>query len=169
MQASFEIARLTEESGLSKTIAALQFAFWGPLTGYDSVADYEQFLCRAARSRQLPQVLVARGGTTLLGSVNLLASEMTMRPALSPWMAQLFVPAGERSRGVGSALIDAALARTAELGYRQLYLYTSGTLPGYYASRGWQAVEELEYLGKTRVVMAYELPHHSGQGTIKRR
>ncbi|WP_143270199.1 hypothetical protein [Bradyrhizobium sp. Ghvi] len=28
---SFEIAPLTEQSGLSKTIAALQFAFWGPL------------------------------------------------------------------------------------------------------------------------------------------
>ncbi|MBR0957656.1 GNAT family N-acetyltransferase [Bradyrhizobium japonicum] len=158
MPAFFEIARLTEESGLSKTIAALQFAFWGPLTGYDSAANYEQFLSRAACSRQLPEVLVARRGTTYLGSVNLLASEMTTRPALSPWMAQLFVPATERSRGIGNALIDAAVARTAELGYRRLYLYTSGTLPGYYASRGWQPIEELEYLGKTRVIMAYELP-----------
>lgn len=92
-----------------------------------------------------------------VGSVNLLASEMTIRPSLSPWMAQLFVPGTERSRGIGSALIDAAVARTAELGYRRLYLYTSGTLPGYYASRRWQLVEELEYLGKMRTVMAFDL------------
>ncbi|MDF0498685.1 hypothetical protein [Bradyrhizobium yuanmingense] len=40
-------------------------------------------------------------------------------------------------------------------------------MPGYYAARGWQPIEELEYLGKMRVIMAYELPHHSDQGTIK--
>jgi len=152
-----EIARLTAESALSKTIAAVQFAVWGPLTGYGSATDYEQFLCRAARSRHLPEVLVARRGTTFVGSVNLLASEMTIRPALSPWMAQLFVPGGQRSQGVGKALIDAAVARAAELGYPRLYLYTSGTLPGYYASRRWRSIEELEYLGKMRVVMAYDL------------
>jgi hypothetical protein len=153
----FEIARLTEEAGLSKTIAAPQFAFWGPMTGYGSAADYEQFLRSAARSCQLPEVLLARRGTTFLGSVNLLASEMTIRPALSPWMAQLFVPGTEPSRGVGSALIDAAVARTAELGYLRRYLYTSGTLPSYYASRRWQPIEEIEYLGKTRVIMVYDL------------
>ena len=106
----------------------------------------------------MPEVLIARRGTNFLGSVNLLATEMTIRPALSPWMAQLFVPATERSRGVGNALIDAAVARTAELGYRRLYLYTSGTLPAYYASRRWQPTEELDYLGKTRVIMTYDLP-----------
>lgn len=152
-----EIARLTEEIGLARTIAALQFAFWGPLTGHSSAADYEQFLCGAARSRQLPEVLVARRGTMFVGSVNLLASEMTIRSALSPWMAQLFVPGTERSRGIGSALIDAAVARTAELGYRRLYLFTSGTLPGYYASRRWQPIEEVEYHGKMRTVMAFDL------------
>lgn len=152
-----KIARLTEETGLARTIAALQFAFWGPLTGHSSAADYEQFLRGVTRSHRLPEVLVARRGTVFVGSVNLLASEMTIRSALSPWMAQLFVPGTERSQGIGSALIDAAVVRTAELGYRRLFLYTSGTLPAYYASRGWQPIEELEYLGKTRVIMAYDL------------
>jgi len=154
---ALEIARLTADSRLPKTIAALQFALWGPLTGYVSAADYVQFLRRTTGSHQLPEVLVARRGTNFAGSVNLLASEMTIRPALSPWMAQLFVPGTERSQGIGSALVDAAIARAAELGYRRLYLYTSGTLPGYYASRGWQPVEELEYLGKMRTVMAFDL------------
>jgi len=154
---SCKIEHLTEESGTAAAIAALQFALWGPLTGYDSAAEYEQFLGRAARSRQLPTVLIARRGTTLLGSVNLLASEMTIRPALSPWLAQLFVIGAERGRGVGTVLVDAAIARAAELGYRRLYLYTSGTLPGYYASRCWQTIEELEYLGKMRTVMAFDL------------
>ena len=155
---SLEIEHLTIESGLPATIAALQFTFWGPLTGYGSVADYERFLCSAARSRQLPTVLVARRGTTLLGSVNLLASEMTIRPALSRWMAQLFVVDSERGRSIGSALIGASVAHVAELGYRRVHLYTSGTLPAYYAALGWKPIEEVEYLGKLRTIMAFDLP-----------
>src|SRR5215475_8992668 len=133
---SLQIEDLTLESGLPATIAALQFALWGRLTGHGSAEEYEQFLCGATRSPQLPAVLVARRGGTFLGSVNLLVHEMTIRPELSPWMAQLFVLGVERSRGVGSALIGASLARAARLGFRRLHLYTSGTLPAYYASLG---------------------------------
>ncbi len=139
-------------------IAALQFAFWGASTGYRSAADYEQFLRGIPGSRQLPTVLVARRGTTFLGSVNLLACEMTIRPALSPWMAQLFVAGSERGHGVGRALIDAGIALVGQLGFRRLHLYTSGTLPGYYAALGWIPVEDVEYLGKMRTIMAFDLP-----------
>ena len=156
--ASLEIEPLTIEPGLPATIAALQFTFWGPLTGYGSAADYEQFLCSAARSRQLPIVLVARRGATFLGSVNLLACEMTVRPALSPWMAQLFVVDSERGRGVGNALTGASISRLAELRFRRVHLYTSGTLPAYYAALGWKPIEEVEYLGKSRTIMARDLP-----------
>jgi GNAT superfamily N-acetyltransferase len=155
---SLEIEPLTIESGLPATIAALQFTFWGALTGYGSTADYEKFRCSAARSRQLPTVLVARRGPMFLGSVNLLAREMTIRPALSPWMAQLFVVDSERGRGVGNALTEALIARAAELGFWRVHLYTSGTLPAYYAALGWKPIEEVEYLGKMRTIMVFDLP-----------
>ena len=152
-----EIERLAAESGLAATIAALQFKFWGPLTGCNSMEEYERFLCDAARSGPLPAVLVARRGSRFLGSVNLLISEMTIRPALSPWMAQLFVADEARSRGVGNALVGAAVAHAAGLGFRRIHLYTSGTLTSYYAMLGWKQMEEVEYLGKVRTVMAFDL------------
>ena len=154
---SFEIKRLTDDSSLPASIAKLQFEFWGPLTGHSSADEYEQFLREAARSTKLPAVLIAVHGATFLGSVNLLASEMTTRCALSPWMAQLFVVNSERSRGVGNALVNASIDHAAKLGFRRTYLYTSGTLPAYYASLGWQAIEEIEYLGKMRTIMTFEL------------
>ena len=155
---SFDIRRLTDDSTLPASIARLQFEFWGPLTGYRSADAYEQFLCKAVRSPDLPAVLVAMDGGTFLGSVNLLASEMTTRPTLSPWMAQLFVVDSERGRGVGNALVSASIDHAGKLGFRRTYLYTSGTLPAYYASLGWQAIEEVEYLGKMRTIMTFELP-----------
>ncbi|NOJ43410.1 GNAT family N-acetyltransferase [Bradyrhizobium australiense] len=154
---SLEIERLAAGSGLATTIASLQFKFWGPLTGYNSLEEYERFLCGAAPSGPLPAVLVARRGPRFLGSVNLLISEMKIRPALSPWMAQLFVTDDARSQGVGNALVDAAVTHAADLGFRRIHLYTSGTLPSYYAMLGWKQIEEVEYLGKVRTVMAFEL------------
>jgi predicted N-acetyltransferase YhbS len=154
---NLEIAHLTVESGLAATIAALQFKFWGPLTGYNSIDEYERFLLSVARSGSLPTVLVARRGSRFAGSVNLLVSEMRIRPALSPWMAQLFVTDEARSRGIGNALVGAAVDHAAGLGFRRIYLYTSGTLPTYYTLLGWKQIEEVEYLGKVRTVMALDL------------
>ena len=72
-------------------------------------------------------------------------------------MAQLFVVSSERGRGVGNALVSASIDHAAVLGFRRTYLYTSGTLPAYYASLGWRPIEEVEYLGKMRTIMTFEL------------
>src|ERR1700761_3943487 len=100
-----EIGGLTAESDLPAMIAALQFAAWGRSTGYGSADEYERFLRDAAGSNLLPAVLVARRSGQFVGSVNLLRHEMTTRPSLSPWLAQLFVIDEERRRGVGSKLV----------------------------------------------------------------
>jgi predicted N-acetyltransferase YhbS len=153
-----EIQALMLEQDLPAKIAAMQFANWGRSTGFGSVEEYERFLRDAARSRHLPAVLVARRGEKFLGSVNLLAHEMTTRPMLSPWLAQLFVISEERGGGVGRALVRACLARFAELGFSRVHLYTAAatTLPAYYAALGWSTIEETEYLGKLRAVMAFD-------------
>ena len=126
------------------------------MTGYRSAVDYECFLRRAAISSALPAVLIAMRNDDFIGSVNLLENEMPIRPELSPWMGQLFVIDGERDRGVGRILVDAAIAHAATLGYRRLHLFTSGTLPQFYNSLGWKPLETIEYLGKLRSVMVYE-------------
>jgi N-acetylglutamate synthase-like GNAT family acetyltransferase len=80
---------------------------------------------------------------------------MKSRPALTPWLAQLFVAPDARCGGVGAALVTAAIAHAGRCGFSKLYLYTSGTLPRYYARLGWDELEWIEYLGKERVVMQY--------------
>jgi predicted N-acetyltransferase YhbS len=154
-----EIEGLTLEQGLPSMIAAMQFANCGRSTGFNSPEEYERFLCDAVHSRDLPTVLVARRGGKFLGSVNLLVHEMTTRPTRSPWLAQLFVIAEERGRGVGAALVRACLTRFAELGFSRVHLYTASatTLPAYYTALGWKTIEETEYLGKLRAVMAFDL------------
>jgi len=92
-----------------------------------------------------------------LGSVNLLTNEMAVRPQFTPWLGQLFVSESQRSRGVGATLIDAAASYVEQLGYRQLFLFTSGTLPDYYRNRGWSDVEDVAYLGQVRTIMRLKI------------
>jgi hypothetical protein len=44
------------------------------------------------------------------------------------------------------------------LGFRRVHLYTSGTLPEYYSALGWKPIEQVEYLGKPRTIMAFDAP-----------
>jgi GNAT superfamily N-acetyltransferase len=82
---------------------------------------------------------------------------MTIRPQFTPWMGQLFVAENHRSLGVAAALVDAAAAYVGRLGYDRLFLFTSGTLPHYYRSRGWSDVEDVTYLGKARTIMCLQI------------
>jgi GNAT superfamily N-acetyltransferase len=138
-------------------IAAGQFAYWGPLTGHSSQSSYEQFLQQAARSAALPRVLIASSCGVLQGSVNVMMNEMPIRPQFTPWMGQLFVAASQRSRGIAATLVDAAACYAEQLGYHQLFLFTSGTLPHYYRSRGWIDLEDVTYLGKVRTIMRRDI------------
>ena len=134
-------------------LARWHYNEWGPLTGADSLDGYVAFLTEAAASRMVPSVLVAVAHGELLGSANLVASDLPPRSELTPWLAQLFVGPTRRRDGVGAALVRAVLQRARECGYERVYLYTSGTLPQYYRRLGWRVIERVVYLQRERTVM----------------
>jgi hypothetical protein len=57
----------------------------------------------------------------------------------------------------GTILLNAAISYVESLGYNQLFLYTSGTLPNYYRKRGWTEIEDVTYLGKVRTIMRFDI------------
>ena len=139
------------------TLSEAQFELWGPLTGRNTLEEYRKLLHFAAKSESLPTTLVAVENATVLGSVNVLENDLPLRPDIAPWLAQLFVCPNFRGRDAGALLIAGAIAEARKLNRSILFLYTSGTLPNYYEKLGWSRMEEIAYLGKRRVIMAYEI------------
>lgn len=142
-------------------LSQAQFELWGPLTGRNTLSEYRELLYLAAESESLPTTLVAVENATVLGSVNILENDLPLRPDIAPWLAQLFVFPSFRRRGAGAVLIAGAIAEARKLNRPILYLYTSGTLPNYYEKLGWSRMEEIAYLGKRRVIMAYPIHKRS--------
>jgi len=148
-------------------LARWHYDQWGPLTGTNSFDEYVTLLTEGAASRTVPSILVAVSDGELLGSANLVRSDLPLRPEMTPWLAQLFVEPGRRRDGVGAALVHAVLQRARQCGYRRVYLYTSGTLPQYYSRTGWRIVERLEYLGRERTVMSYDIESTQDENSIR--
>jgi predicted N-acetyltransferase YhbS len=138
-------------------LAQWHFKQWGDLTGALTESGYEALLFRHASTQEIPLTLVAVEKYKLLGSVNIVECDMSARSELKPWLAQLYVHPRERRRGIGSTLVDAAVARTRKLGFDYLYLFTSGTLPSFYERIGWTTRETVHYKGKDRTVMETKL------------
>jgi len=152
-----DVDHLAQHPDCIEMIARWHFDQWGALTGAATLEEYVPILATHAKSSTIPAVLVAREGTKPLGSVSLIECDMTIRPDLSPWLAQLFVVPVQRRRGIGAALVEATLAHARDCGLRRVYLYTSGTLPDYYERLGWTLHERVEYLGKLRTVMQHDV------------
>ena len=86
-----------------------------------------------------------------------LGQSRAVRPAGAPGPDALAGPAlrGARAPAAGNrgGVVGAALDRAGACGHDRVYLFTSGTLPAYYARLGWRTLEQLSYLGKERTVM----------------
>lgn len=59
---------------------------------------------------------------------------------------------GRRRRGVGSALLEAAVREAKRLGIDSLFLFTD-TSEALYAKHGWQAIESCLYRNREVVIM----------------
>ena len=151
------IENLQRHTGSIEDLSLTHFDLWGPLTSQNTLEGYQSLLERAVAADGLPSTLVAEENGAILGSVNVLNSDLPIRSDLTPWLAQLFVFPEYRHQGIGSLLVDAAISEARRLRHSAIYLYTSGTLPKYYKGLGWSRLDEVEYLDKLRVIMAYNI------------
>ena len=121
------------------TLAAWHHAQWGHLYSHwtkgVAAAELED---HALRTSGLPTSLLAFEGEELLGSVSLVFEDAPeLQEHGSPWLASLYVKPEARGRGIGAALVRAALARAAEEGVGELFLFTPEH-KDFYARLGWR-------------------------------
>ena len=127
--------------GQVATLAAWHHAQWGHLYSHWTfevcLAELDE---HATRAEGLPTTLLAFEGEDLLGSVSLVFEDAPeLQEHGSPWLASLYVKPEARGRGVGAQLARAAVARAAEEGVGELFLFTPEHRE-FYARLGWNEI-----------------------------
>ncbi len=131
-------------------------AEWGYYHERDSVERRFGELSGRLRDDGIPLTFVALEQGEPIGTASLTADDMETRPELKPWLASVLVTPTARGRGVGSALVQAVVAKAAELGYRILYLYTEDQM-ALYARLGWELHERTSYYSHDVTIMRIAL------------
>jgi GNAT superfamily N-acetyltransferase len=129
---------------------------WGHLRPAETLEMRTARLEAFSGRGQVPSVVVACEGNTLLGAAMLVAHDMDTRPQWSPWLAGVVVAPESRRLGIRAVLVERVSAEARNLGFPRLYLYTFST-EEYYTRLGWRFVENTIYLGAHVTVMSIEL------------
>ena len=128
-------------------LASWHHAQWGHLYAHWTLEVAAAELADHATRRTIPTTLVAVEGGLLLGSVSLVLEDA---PEFcghgSPWLASLYVRPEARGRGLGAALVQAAVAHAATLGVDELLLFTPEHA-GFYQRLGWRPLARTSLLG----------------------
>jgi hypothetical protein len=82
------------------TVARWHHTEWGDLRPGETVEDRAVRVERDCGHREIPTTFVALAGHQCLGSASLVACDMDIPPALTPWLSGVFVaPEHRRARG----------------------------------------------------------------------
>lgn len=142
-------------------LAAWHYGAWAHLYPDESQADFAQHLKASAQRAKIPLTLVALYGGRLAGSASLVAHDLDSYPALSPWLANVYVAAPYRCQGIATALIERIIHEATNLGLATIYLYTTGA-PEFYSRRGWRELSHATYQNHGITIMLYHIPKQEG-------
>lgn len=125
---------------------------WSQLRGGESLHECRRGLEATMTRDGFPVTVVAVDDDRLLGSASLVESAMETRPELTPWLAGVYVDAGERGRGIGSALIERIIDEAAVRDFDEIYLFTT-EYAAWYERFGWETIDDDHYHGFEVTVM----------------
>jgi GNAT superfamily N-acetyltransferase len=105
------------------------------------LSDLRARLDESFGANPVPSTFVAHEGARFRGCVALIACDVEERPALTPWVAALWVEPQARRQGIAAALMARAAETAFAAGHPRVYLAAVPALAAYYAARGWTLVE----------------------------
>ena len=156
MNDSKNILNLKDKPELIPMLAAWHHAQWGYLNPGLSFDMRLEKMRKYLGDEPIPSTYVRVDDDYVKGSAALVDSDMESHPELSPWLASVYVKPEARGTGIGSALVKYVMQKARELGFHELFLFTSDREP-FYEKLGWKTLFKEEYRGGEVTVMKIEL------------
>ncbi len=144
-----------DEKTLDK-MALWMYEWWGKDEDY-SIEAMKCYLRHGMQKDRLPQTYGLFVDEELIGMYQFLYNDLTVRPDIYPWLANVYVAPKFRGGGYGRILME-NIKRTAmeNTEFDYLFLYTEHK--GLYEKFGWEFVSDVDTFGKTkRIQRLYRL------------
>jgi predicted N-acetyltransferase YhbS len=155
---SMQIIDLKQQPQHIPAIAAWHFAEWAHLNPGRTQLWLEQHMQCYLADAFIPSMFIALDDESqrVLGTSSLIAHDLAERPDLTPWLANVYVDASQRGKGLGRQLVVHAMQQAKQAEINTLYLFTPDQ-QAFYARLGWQYLCT-EYLhGHAETVMQVSL------------
>ena len=134
---------------------------WAHLSSADAsvitlIEEMNEYLTDAA----IPKMFICEEANQVMGSSSLITADMDSRTDLSPWLANVYVDANHRNKGLGKLLVKAVVDYAKALGLQKIYLFTADKAD-FYQALGWSIISREDYKGGRVTIMEYELMDYS--------
>ncbi|WP_162177893.1 GNAT family N-acetyltransferase [Halotalea alkalilenta] len=139
-------------------LSGWQYEQWGGLHPHQNARSWEAALTDecGAPGQPVPSSYVLELDGEILGGIQLLAYDMDLEPAWTPWLASVFIAPQARGQGLAGWMVATLAERARSAGLERLYLYTPDQ-QALYARLGWREIDRREWLGEWVSVMLREL------------
>ncbi|MGI2128665.1 GNAT family N-acetyltransferase [Shewanella oncorhynchi] len=134
---------------------------WAHLSSADAsvttlIEEMNEYLTDAA----IPKMFICEQANQVMGSSSLIIADMDSRTDLSPWLANVYVNANHRNKGLGKLLVNAVIEHARAIGLQKIYLFTADKAD-FYRALGWSIISLEDYKGEMVTIMEYELSQQS--------
>ena len=151
----YEIVLLADYPEAVPVIAAGYEAQWDFWYGSGGKGNAKSDLLERSQKCALPLCLVAKRAEWFIGAIAIAANAITPRPNLNPCLVGLWVAPAHRKCGIGTALLNAAITKTAELGFERVYSTTT-VIPALFARTGWTLIGKIPFKGEEHWLYAFD-------------
>ena len=115
---------------------------WWSEEGKYSKETVAQYMKYSFNSDNLPKTIVAfNENNEEIAMCHITTHDMSARPDLYPWIANLYVDPAYRGNKLVKVLLDKAIEETKKLNINCLYIYTEHV--GLYEKYGWEYIEDI--------------------------
>ncbi|MBR7111182.1 MAG: GNAT family N-acetyltransferase [Clostridia bacterium] len=140
-----EIRQITSKSEEFFAITNWFKSWWRKeenLTCDETQAIMENSICVT----EFPRTYALFVDKKVVGAFQFTLFDLHVTPNIYPWLANVYVDEGERGKGYSKYLLEGAVQKAKEIGFKKLWLFTSHV--GLYERYGFEFVKEVDTFTK---------------------
>lgn len=162
----FAVTLLAEHPEALPVIEAGYKAEWDSWYGAGGKGNARTDLLRRSNRRSLPLGLLAMRASEFVGAIALEANAIHSCPNLTPCLVGLWVAPAHRYLGIGTALLNASVAKAGEMGFARAYGATTSAR-NLFQRAGWGEIEQTMHEGSALWIYAIDCAKPPGEVRLR--